>query len=241
MAAGLLAKDLGTTTHASAATVWWFPMTSRPQRSSGYGYRTDPVTGAPSTFHDGVDYGVRVGTPIYSMRAGVVNFAGVSGASASTGYGNFVTVQHDEGFETGYGHLNAIVVSSGQRVEAGTLLAYSGNTGKSSGPHLHLRMHLNGSPYDPTAILDAAPLATGNAQPLDPPKDDEEDEMANVITVSVPDGSTGQVYWSVNLGDNTKARIWNGTQLTFRRNIGIPEYTNQPPQTLQGYRDITTA
>lgn len=64
--------------------------------------------------------------------------------------------------------------------------------------------------------------------------------VANVITVSVPDGSTGQVWWSVNLGDNTKARIYNGTQLAFRRNIGIPEYSNQPPQTLQGYRELPT-
>ena len=64
--------------------------------------------------------------------------------------------------------------------------------------------------------------------------------LANVITVSVPDGITGQVWWSVNLGDNTKARIYNGTQLAFRRNIGIPEYSNQPPQTLQGYRELPT-
>ncbi|MFZ6992822.1 M15 family metallopeptidase [Curtobacterium sp. RRHDQ66] len=81
----------------------------------------------------------------------------------------------------------------------------------------------------------------GTYVPFEPPKSEEDDDMAtNVITVSVPDGGTGQVWWSVNLGDNTKARIWNGTQLTFRRNIGIPEYSNQPPQTLQGFKDIST-
>lgn len=81
---------------------------------------------------------------------------------------------------------------------------------------------------------------TGSYVPTKPPETEEEDDMANVITVSVPDGGTGQVWWSVNLEDNTKARIWNGTQLTFRRNIGIAEYANQPPQTLQGFKDIST-
>lgn len=81
---------------------------------------------------------------------------------------------------------------------------------------------------------------SGSFSPTTPPEPEEDDDMANVITVSVPDGGGGQVYWSVNLSDNTKARIWNGTQLTFRRNIGIAEYVNQPPQTLQGYKDIST-
>lgn len=198
------------------------------------------MTGAPGVFHDGNDFGAVAGTPVYAMRSGTVNFAGLWGATLGAGYGNFVRVQHDDAFETGYGHLQSISVSSGDVVQAGTLLGYSGNTGKTTGAHLHLLMHRSGSPYDPTAILDAAPLATGNTQPLDVPKDDEDDDMANVITISVPDGGTGQVYWSVNLGDNTKARIYNGVQLAFRRNIGIPEYTNQPPQTLQGYREIPT-
>jgi len=78
-------------------------------------------------------------------------------------------------------------------------------------------------------------------QPENNPAPKEEDDMANVITVSVPDGSTGnQVYWSVNLAENTMARIWNGTQLDFRRNLGIPEYVNQAPAILQGLREITT-
>lgn len=81
---------------------------------------------------------------------------------------------------------------------------------------------------------------SGSFVPTDPSEPEEDEDMANVITVSVPDGGTGQVWWSVNLSDNTKARIWNGTQLTFRRNIGIAEYVNQPPQTLQGFKDIST-
>lgn len=240
VAAGLLAEGVVNAAPATASTVWWFPLTKRPKRTSGYGTRVDPVTHEAGAFHDGNDFDCAVGTPVYAMRAGTVNFAGLSGATVDVGYGNYVRVQHDGGYETGYGHLQAINVAVGAAVQAGTLLGFSGNTGKSTGAHLHVLMHLNGSPYDPTAILDAAPLATGSTQPLDVPKDNEEDDMANVITVSVPDGGTGQVWWSVNLGDNTKARIYNGTQLAFRRNIGIAEYSNQPPQTLQGFKDIST-
>jgi len=239
VAASLVADVAYGARPAAAATVWWFPLATAKAYSSGYGWRKHPVTGV-RTFHDGVDIEANKLTPVYAMRDGTVNFAGLHGATVSEGFGNYVRIQHADGYETGYGHLQYIDVSNGQSVQAGTLIGRSGSTGVSTGPHLHLLMHQNGSSVDPTAILNAAPLATGTAQPIDVPTNEEEDDMANVITVSVPDGSTGQVWWSVNLGDNTKARIYNGTQLTFRRNIGIPEYSNQPPQTLQGYRELPT-
>lgn len=85
---------------------------------------------------------------------------------------------------------------------------------------------------------DAAQPETKPQPETNPSTGNEEDDMANVITVSVPNGS-GQSWWSLNMGDNTKARIINGTQLDFRRNIGIPEYTNQAPDVIAGFRDIS--
>lgn len=146
---------------AAAATTWWYPHTTRWLVRSPFGYRVHPVTGHRS-FHDGVDLGSDHNTPIFAMRSGTVKIAGVSG-----GFGNYVLLEHADGYETGYGHQNSIVVKVGQSVSAGTLLGYVGSTGVSTGDHLHVLMHLNGQAVDPGPILAAAPLSTGTAQPID--------------------------------------------------------------------------
>jgi len=155
----------GTPGIAVAATTWWYPHKERWPVRSGFGNRVHPVTGVKS-FHDGVDIGSAHNTPIFAMRSGTVKIAGVSG-----GFGNYVLIQHDDGYETGYGHQTSIVARVGQAVAAGTLLGYVGNTGLSSGDHLHVLMHLNGERVDPGPILETAPLSTGTAQPShdDPP------------------------------------------------------------------------
>lgn len=170
-AVGAVGTGLGRPSSASAATTWYFPLTTRPAVLSGggYGNRLDPVT-HQYALHDGVDYPIGEGTPVYAMRAGKVTFDGVNG-----GYGNYVGVAHDDGFETGYAHLLKIVAQTGQSVQAGTLVGYSGSTGWSTGPHLHLRMLRNGSSYDPTSILNAAPLATGKVVPSKPDKPTDDD------------------------------------------------------------------
>lgn len=117
----------------------------------GYGYRYDPVIAAVggSTFHEGIDIGVDYGSPVYASAAGTV-----SGATGwSGGYGNLVAINHDNGTTTFYGHNSQILVSSGQYVEQGQLIAYAGSTGNSTGPHVHFEIIIGGSRVDPMEYL----------------------------------------------------------------------------------------
>lgn len=98
--------------------------------------------------HAGVDIAVPTGTPVRAAADGVVKFAGNNG-----GYGLLVTIDHGENVETRYAHNSRIVVKKGQRVKAGQVIAYSGNTGNSTGPHLHFEIRLNGKPYDPLKYI----------------------------------------------------------------------------------------
>jgi murein DD-endopeptidase MepM/ murein hydrolase activator NlpD len=102
----------------------------------------------------GVDYAVPVGTPVVSPAAGVVTFAGVQ-----SGFGNTVQIDYGGGFQATYGHLSQILVGVGQSVGPGDTLALSGNTGLTTGPHLHFQVALNGAAVDP-----ASWLAGGNPQ-----------------------------------------------------------------------------
>ena len=91
------------------------------------------------SMHYGVDIAAPIGTPIYSPMAGRVLRAG-----PATGFGLAVYVQHDDGSVTVYGHINDYFVRPGQRVSAGTVIAEVGNTGQSTGPHLHFEVHTDG-------------------------------------------------------------------------------------------------
>lgn len=123
-----------------------WPTASR-QVTSGFGRRSSPG-GVGSTNHDGIDIGIPVGTAVRSIAAGRVTRAGVNG-----GYGNYVSVQHSGGLLSFYGHLSQILTRAGARVAGGQLIARSGNTGTSTGPHLHLGMHRGGQPIDPRTVL----------------------------------------------------------------------------------------
>ena len=116
--------------------------------TSGFGYRTDPVTGAQSTFHAGIDFGVGCGTPIKAAGNGSVIVAGDQG-----GYGNAVIINHGGGLVTLYGHQSAIAVGYGQAVTAGQVIGYVGSTGKSTGCHLHFEVRQNGNPVNPLGYL----------------------------------------------------------------------------------------
>ncbi len=103
--------------------------------------------------HNGCDFGAPSGTPVYAIGAGVVTFRGDSGPT-----GNFVSIRHDGGFESGYAHLSRFVpgVNVGTHVEGRQLVGYVGTTGRSTGPHLHLSVKLNGQFIDPLTLrLDA--------------------------------------------------------------------------------------
>ncbi len=101
--------------------------------TSKYGYRTHPLT-KKKEFHRGTDLKAKMNTPVYATADGIVEWAGYH---KSSGYGKLIIVEHNYGFKSYFGHLNKIVVKSNKFVKKGDLLAYTGNTGMSSGPHLH--------------------------------------------------------------------------------------------------------
>ncbi len=107
--------------------------------SSGFGNRARPKAGA-STYHQGTDIAVPVGTAVMASSGGTVTIAGWQ-----SGYGNVVYINHGDGKVTRYGHLSRILVSVGQTVSQGQVIARSGNTGNSTGPHLHFELRVNGT------------------------------------------------------------------------------------------------
>ncbi|MBQ0061169.1 MAG: M23 family metallopeptidase [Bacteroidales bacterium] len=111
--------------------------------SSGFGFRTDPVTGEPK-MHTGLDFAAAVGTPIYATGSGVVSFA-----DWKSGYGNCTIIDHGYGYQTLYGHQDEILVKVGQSVKRGDLIGKVGNTGKSTGPHLHYEVMIQGRKVNP--------------------------------------------------------------------------------------------
>lgn len=119
--------------------------------SSGFGYRSDPFTG-DAAFHAGLDFRGPRGAPIYSAAQGVVSFAGVR-----QGYGNCVEIDHGNGLMTRYAHMSRIRTRLGQEVAAGDVIGAIGSTGRSTGPHLHFEVRINGRPVNPRPFLEAAP------------------------------------------------------------------------------------
>ncbi len=100
--------------------------------TSGVGWRIDPFGSGKAVFHGGIDIAVPVGTPVRATRKGRVVFAGDRG-----GYGATVIIEHGNGDRTLYGHNALLRVSPGEQVESGTVVAFSGNSGRSTGPHVH--------------------------------------------------------------------------------------------------------
>ena len=112
--------------------------------SSGYGLRWNGAE-----FHQGIDIAAEMGTPIVATADGVVTLAGWNAG----GYGNMVDIDHGSGVSTRYGHASAVVVTPGQRVRRGQIIAYVGSTGHSTGPHLHYEVRLSGQPVNPSSYL----------------------------------------------------------------------------------------
>lgn len=112
--------------------------------ASGFGMRIDPVYGTPK-MHKGLDFTAPQGTPIYATGDGIVR---VSAYSAG-GYGNHVEINHGYGYETLYGHMVRIKVTAGQKVKRGEVIGWVGSTGKSTGPHCHYEVLLNGQHVNP--------------------------------------------------------------------------------------------
>ncbi len=117
------------------------------RQTSGFGRRSAPTKGA-STYHKGVDWAVATGTAVYASCGGTVAKAGWG-----SGYGYVVYIDHEDGRQTRYGHLSKVLVKAGQTVKQGERIALSGNTGVSTGPHLHFEILINGSQVNPLKYL----------------------------------------------------------------------------------------
>ena len=113
------------------------------RQTSGFGRRKAPTKGA-STNHRAIDWATPTGTAIWASSGGTVSVAGWQ-----SGYGYVVYINHPDGNQTRYGHLSKILVSTGQKVKQGQKIALSGNTGRSTGPHLHFELRVNGTPVNP--------------------------------------------------------------------------------------------
>jgi len=116
-------------------------------KSSGFGFRTDPITGERLE-HRGLDFSGPIGEPILALAGGIVTFSG-----KNSGYGNLVEIEHVDGLTTRYAHNQAILVESGARVKKGETIATLGSTGRSTGPHVHVEVRLDGSPIDPGIFI----------------------------------------------------------------------------------------
>ncbi len=115
--------------------------------TSPFGWRTNPFGGGPE-FHQGLDIAAPMGTTVTAAAGGTVIMAQWYG-----GYGNYILIDHGAGYSTGYGHLSAMYVSSGQSVQRGQAVGAVGSTGQSTGPHLHFEVRIAGKPVDPAPRL----------------------------------------------------------------------------------------
>lgn len=119
--------------------------------TSGFGYRRDPFTGA-AAMHKGLDFRGHIGSPIHAAADGVVSFVG-----QIRGYGNVVEIRHGNGLVTRYAHMSKFKTKRGTRVAAGDVIGLIGNTGRSTGPHLHFEVRVNGRAVNPRPFLETAP------------------------------------------------------------------------------------
>ena len=118
--------------------------------TSNFGIRSDPFRGT-AAMHAGVDIPGPTGTPIYATADGIVSHAERQG-----GYGNMIEVNHGKGIATRYGHLSKILVSANSRVRRGQMIALMGSTGRSTGPHLHYEVRIDGHAVNPVPFLTTA-------------------------------------------------------------------------------------
>jgi len=116
--------------------------------SSNYGYRRNPFGGYSGEFHPGIDFKGDYNDPIFATADGIVNRCDWYG-----GYGNAVVIDHVFGYQTLYGHMTRVNVEQGQEVKTGDLIGFMGSTGRSTGPHVHYEIRVDGMDIDPTPYL----------------------------------------------------------------------------------------
>ena len=139
---------ISNSTHVPNFIFTW-PLDGDYRISSGFGTRTDPINGVVKT-HGGTDIAAAQGTPILATADGVVEISGYNAG----GYGYYVKLSHGDSYETLYGHCSVLLVSTGQTVKQGQVIAKVGSTGHSTGPHLHFEVRYNGNKVNPMQFFD---------------------------------------------------------------------------------------
>lgn len=142
-----------------------WPVAPGTRVTSPFGWRNHPILGR-GQFHTGVDLSVPEGTPVKVVADGVVRRASEDAVN-----GRVVIVDHGRGVSTAYCHNSSLRVSTGQRVKAGDVIADSGSTGHSTGPHVHYQLELGHKPMDPFAFRGSKPVVIDAPAPPPPPKD----------------------------------------------------------------------
>ncbi len=143
-------------------TGYWWPLkdTSQTRITSGFGYRGDIGVEGASKNHKGIDIGVPVGSEVIAVADGTVEVAGYSSSA-----GNWIKINHSNGVKTVYMHNSTLLVSVGQTVKQGDVIALSGNTGNSGGPHLHFGVEVNGEYVNPLDYVSATDPRPTNVAP----------------------------------------------------------------------------
>jgi murein DD-endopeptidase MepM/ murein hydrolase activator NlpD len=118
--------------------------------TSEFGKRIDPVNGK-AAFHTGIDFRSKPGDNIYATADGMIDKAFYNGS-----YGNYVLIDHENGYETAFCHMKKFLVRPGQKIHRGQLIGFVGNSGRSTGPHLHYEVTLDGEPIDPYMFMKVA-------------------------------------------------------------------------------------
>jgi len=139
---------LDSSSTGGGASGWGSPFPGKNWKTvvtSEFGNRVDPKTGKAGTFHGGIDIGYPAGTGISAVREGTVVAANYS----NSGYGYHIIIDHGNGYKTLYGHCSALLVNVNDKVTKGQVIAKVGSTGKSTGPHLHLTVYVNGTSKNP--------------------------------------------------------------------------------------------
>lgn len=147
--AGLMVDELRDVQNAVNSIPLSSPLTVSRKFTSGFGVRRDPINGRAASHH-GIDFSAAWAAPVMSTAAGVVKFAGVR-----QGFGRCVEIDHGNGFVTRYAHLNRVTVQQGQRVKLHQKVGELGNSGRSTGPHVHYEVLFRGQPRNPLRFIEA--------------------------------------------------------------------------------------
>lgn len=176
--------------------------------------------------HTGIDYACPLGTPILASADGTVSYLQTS----NVGYGNDVMLLHPDGNYTLYAHLSSIAVKRWQKVKQGDVIAYSGNTGNSTGPHLHFEARdVTGKAFDPMQLplmsVDDNPVNTSQEVVNTSQKLKEPSELGDLVEVVCPDGAKAfNSDWSMKYYGFPQGTKLHFTGKTAQR-PGFPEYT----------------